>query len=183
VSAEAFNVNEVFSLVDAMHKKMAYEAPPFSLSRLIEALYPDVGVVGTTMKEHASVEIYPQPVNGRRALILYNEDDVAGVQRFSIAHELAHVIFDGAKATVCDRRSVPERRANFFAGELLVPLWVLDQHVHFEIYPDSDDDAAVSRFKQGCQRLASRFNVSLACMKRRVYDLHAFRKISGISRR
>lgn len=73
---------------------------------------------------------------------------------------------------------MPERRADFFAAELLVPLWILNEYVTFEIYPNRDDEDGVARRDQAIQQIASRFNVSMRCAKRRVFDLNAWRRIT-----
>jgi len=59
-----------------------------------------------------------------------------------------------------------------------VPLWVLDEMVDFEIRVASRDREAERARDQKIQRLASGFDVSLACMKFRVFDLEHWRKMS-----
>ncbi len=76
----------------------------------------------------------------------------------------------------CGVRDERERRADRFAAEVLVPMRVLHEHVKFNLRPDADDEDAVMRRDQSVQRLASRFNVSLMCMKNRIRDLGIYRK-------
>lgn len=182
-----FNDLEVLSEVYAIHDAMDYQDPPFSCSAIMERLFPEIDVVARKMEEHAIIEVYRKPLpNKKQAVVAYNEEAHHSTQRFSISHELAHWIFDFRRGEAplapvsCannGRRLFPERRADFFAAELLCPLWVLNQHVDFEIWPDKEDEDAVARRDQKVQRLASRFNLSMRCMRRRVGDLHAWRKI------
>lgn len=177
-------------MIHGIHREMGYTVPPYSVSNVMESLFPEVDVVGRpNMTQHAVIEVYPAALaNGKRAVIAYNENDHHSTQRFSIAHELAHWLFDfrrGAfipteSALACGggRKSVLERRADYFAAELLAPLWVLDGMVSFGVFPDKEDEDAVARRDQQIQRLASRFNLSMKAMRNRVYSLHYWRKIS-----
>jgi hypothetical protein len=195
--AASFNEHHVHAVIHRIYTRLEYAAPPFSISRVMEALFPEVEVVARTMKQHAVLEVYPAPLaTGARALLAYNEKDHHSTQRFSIAHELGHFIFDcdfgRAPATVpsCGGSAVGsssdddgakpliERRADFFAAELLCPLWILDPMVDFTIYPAKDERDEIRERDQRIQRLASRFNLSLACLKRRVFDLAAWRRLS-----
>ena len=71
---------------------------------------PDAAVPGTD-----------QPVS----LMLVNTSDTYGRQRFTSAHELAHLLFGDAELLVDYKNdgSVPEKRANAFASAFLLPLW------------------------------------------------------------
>ncbi len=183
----SFSDHEVHSIIHRIFAKLDMAAPPYSTSKIL-TLYPDLKVSGRAMKGHAQLEVYTKPLpSGCKATIYYNEDGHASTQRFSIAHELAHWIFDlrhGKKIPDHDpcldtgtrRKPMAERRADYFASELLVPLWVLDNMVDFEIYPNKDDADAMSERSQQVQRLASRFNVSMRCMKLRVLDLAYWRR-------
>jgi len=185
------NEHEVHGVIHAIFTKMGYRKPKFSTSAIIEKLFPMVEVVsGDTGKHHATIQLYPKPLdNGKRALITYDEKAHASTHRFSIAHELGHFIFDAEYGEMipdgftCSlgrdgEKPESERRADYFAAELLVPLWILDGMVDFETrVPSTNPDAVRSR-DQKIQRLASRFDVSLACMKYRVYDLEKWRLMS-----
>lgn len=185
------NEHEVHAVIHAIFNKMGYRKPKFSISAITEKLFPQVEVVGgDTKRRHATIQIYPKPLdNGKRALITYDEKAHASTHRFSIAHELAHFIFDaeyGDKAPdgfACSlgregNKPESERRADYFAAELLVPLWILDDMVDFETKVPANNPDAVRSRDQKIQRLASRFDVSLACMKYRVYDLERWREMS-----
>lgn len=185
-----FDDHEVHTLIYELRNAMDYGNPPFSISSLMELMFPEIDVVGRRLEHHALIEVYPEPLpDGTRAVIAYNENDHHSTQRFSIGHELAHWLLDFKRGEalppqpfacgikVSGRRPALERRADYFAAELLCPLWVLDRYVDFEIYPSEDDEDALSRRNQKVQRLASRFNLSMRAMRNRVTSLHGWRKI------
>jgi hypothetical protein len=186
------NEHQVHAVIHGIFLRMGYRQPKFSISSVMETMFPEIEVVGREIPGHALIEIYPRPLpSGVRATIVYNERAHASTHRFSIAHELAHYIFDTEMGTampspgdpVCSvgpagGKSLSERRADYFASELLVPLWILDPMVDFDIHVDKGDPDAVRARDQKIQRLASRFDVSLRCMKFRVFDLAAWRNIS-----
>lgn len=161
---------------------MNYRDPPFSVSNIMETLFPEVIVAQRQLDRYGEIEVYPEPLpNGKRAIITYHEDSHRSTQRFTVAHELGHWLFDFKRGTetpsevTCGVRHPVERRADRFAAELLVPLAVLHRHVKFDLHPDRDDEDAVADKAQAIQRMASRFNVSLLCMKNRVRDLARWR--------
>ncbi len=172
----------VLLAVDKIHTAMKYYDPPYSTSRVIEEMFPAVAVVQRTLTRHGQIEVYPGPLpNGKQAVIVYHDGSHHSTQRFTVAHELGHWLFDfregEALPTIeCGSRTAAERRADQFAAEFLVPMQVLDRHVKFDLFPDADDEDEVAKKAQRVQRLASRFNVSLLCMKNRVRDLSRWRK-------
>lgn len=172
----------VLEAVRRIHVAMRYRDPPFSTSRVIEELFPAVDVVQRVLKRHGQIEVYPKPLpNGKQAVIVYHEGSHHSTQRFTVAHELGHWLFDFEEGAAfpqvaCGVRSPVESRADAFAAEFLVPLAVLDERVSFDLSPDRDDEEAISRRDQKIQNLASRFNVSLLCMKNRIRDLKRWRK-------
>lgn len=180
---------EVLAEVHRLHKEMGYhnEKPAFSISAIIEELFPEVEVEDEAMEKHAELKAFPRPLaNGKQAKIIYNKNDVHSTHRFSIAHELGHWIFDCRRGedvpseSPCtpSARTLTERRANFFAAELVMPLHRLDEFVKFTIYPNADDADAVASRDRHIQRMAAKFNVSNMCARRRVFDLHAWRRIT-----
>lgn len=81
-------------------------------------------------------------------VILVNELDTTAHQRFTIAHELAHYIFDYDEATqpryykpylTSEKRDETELRANRFAAELLMP--TDDFRAKFEALKSAQGDA------------------------------------------
>lgn len=185
-----FDFHHVHAELHAIFRRMEYAEPPFSVSRVMETMFPEVEVVERAMREHARLEVYARPrPDGRRAQLAYRENAHHSTQRFSIAHELAHWIFDADRGSrvvtatgMCWRdaadKPTAEIRADYFASEMVAPLWVLHRFVTFEIHPDRTDEDAIAARNQATQRLASRFNVSRACMARRVFDLHSWRQMS-----
>lgn len=70
----------------------------------------------------------PAPVESaaRLAVMLVNSDDTFGRQRFTLAHELGHLLFSDAELFWADYRqdggtSLKEVRANYFASSFLMP--------------------------------------------------------------
>lgn len=182
----SFDAHEVHAQLHAIFKQLDYRQPPFSTSHAIETLFPQLDVIGASIDEFARIEVFDEPLpSGKRAIVTYDDKSAAPTHRFSIAHELAHWIFDfrcGAeRATVeCGRRggkSVSEQRADYFAAEFTAPLWILDQHVKFRLHADESDVDEMAALKNHTQRMASRFNVSLRCMQMRLRDLSHWRQM------
>jgi hypothetical protein len=190
----SFNEDEVHAVVHRIHRAVKFNAPPFSTTAITDRLFPEVKVIAEPMHDHAYIEVYSRALpDGTKATIYYREQDHHSTQRFSIAHELGHYCFDHdfgrdvptETATSCRHVDYPkihkpksEQRCDFFAASLLAPLWIVDDMVDFDIYPPKDDALAVAHRDQAIQRLASRFNVSRACMRRRVFDLAAWRRMA-----
>jgi Zn-dependent peptidase ImmA (M78 family) len=175
--------DEIHLAVRRIHDAMDFRDPPFSTSRILEEMFPTVEVVQRKLAHYGLIEVYPRALpSGKRAVIAYHDGSHHSTQRFTIAHELAHWIFDFREGEAMPRvscggpRGDEERRADRFAAELLAPLAVLDRHARFTLRPDPDDDDAILKRDQAVQRLASRFNVSLMCMRNRVRDLERWRK-------
>lgn len=75
---------------------------------------------------------------GERAIITVDEKASRARQRFSIAHELGHWMFDRGKVAACGEtqfsdwgQATAERRANKFAAELLLPKALFKKRAHF----------------------------------------------------
>lgn len=105
--------------------------------------YPDSGMtkvevmlrnLGVTVKELSLGEQGPRGValagDGLRPTILVNKDDLKNKgrgMRFTLAHELCHILFDQSRARSLAHSSTPwasptvEQRANAFAAMLLMP--------------------------------------------------------------
>lgn len=101
-------------------------------------------------------------------------------RRFTIAHELAHLLLHDGKEVHVDRlyrvnyRSdrpddglrVEEKEANAFAAELLMPVQFLDKEGDF-LFDVADDDEL--------QALAGKYEVSVEAMSWRLLNLYRFR--------
>jgi len=103
------------------------------------------------------------PVAGHCVLVNYDEDIYR--QRFSVAHEVAHAIFDSAdgvmvtyqpKSSKYDKNELQEIRANSFASCYLMPLAMLRK------LPSIDSTSA--------QHWARQFSVSTAALAKALKD-------------
>lgn len=110
---------------------------------------------------------------GKRPIIGVNSNDTSQRQRFSIAHELGHLILHNdpyhvdTKMFLRDKtsttaQSVMEIEANQFAANLLMPSWMLEMDLEELDVVDVDDTA---------QSLAERYRVSLQAMTLRLAKL------------
>jgi Zn-dependent peptidase ImmA (M78 family) len=107
---------------------------------------------------------------GLRPTILVNKESPAnerGGRRFSLAHELCHILFDQDRARPLTHSSTPwaspsvEQRANAFAAMLLMP-------------PNRARRPAASglpQLKHGIELLAGRLNVSRVALKHHLANL------------
>lgn len=181
----SFDAHEVHAEVHRIFSAVDFRAPPFSTTTVTERLFPELAIHGAPLDQFARIEVFHEPLaSGKQAIITYDDRSAHPTHRFSIAHEIAHWAFDfrcgkNPSAVVqCGERgkSEAERRADYFAAELLAPLWILDGHCRFKLGELEDaDDRAEQR--NGTQRLASRFNVSLKCMQLRLRDLALWRQM------
>ncbi|MHB1633055.1 MAG: helix-turn-helix domain-containing protein [Acidithiobacillus sp.] len=103
------------------------------------------------------------PVAGHCVLINYNEDIYR--QRFSVAHEVAHAIFDSSEGMMLtfqpnsaryDKNELKEIRANSFASHYLMPLTMLRR------IPKVDESSA--------PEWAQKFRVSTAALAKALRD-------------
>ena len=108
-------------------------------------------------------------INGDNLRILYRETDSVHRQKFTIAHEIAHCCLDtealrknGHIEYRKDREfsdSIKEKKANIFAGELLIPATALNK-----IYERVSNPVL--------KELAERFDVSENVMRARLKQLN-----------
>ena len=107
-----------------------------------------------------------------RPTILINLDDVRnssrGGRRFTLAHELCHILFDRSSARALAHSSTPwaspsvEQRANAFAAMLLMP-------------PSRTDlplEMALEELKQAVNRLADKLKVGRVALKRHLANIN-----------
>ena len=94
---------------------------------------------------------------GRLPVVLLNEGAPGDRMRFSVAHELGHLILHGAPGATVDQ----ERQADEFASEFLMPANAIRQHLRRRI----DIGALVE--------LKSVWGTSMAALARRGWDLNA----------
>ena len=107
-----------------------------------------------------------------RAVLVNREDSVAH-QRFTIAHEIAHYIFDYDEATqpvyykpyfTTEKEDEVELRANRFAAELLMP--TKDFCAEFKKY--KEDNLDLFSLPNAISYLAEQFDVPATAVKRRL---------------
>ena len=106
-----------------------------------------------------------------RAIITIREASVRRRQRFSLAHEIGHWTFDRGKHLVCrveeshpqDRMS-PERVANGFAGDLLMPRYIFSPAMK-----------SLRRLDfRGVKEMSARFDTSLYATAIRMVEVGPF---------
>jgi predicted transcriptional regulator len=126
------------------------------------------------------------PLDGRRWLILVNASHSDRRRRFSIAHELGHLLLHNFTAPHADRafrfrdaRSsegsvLEEIQANQFAAELLMPRDMIlkaTSHISFDHAPQ--DEGSDKEFEKTIGDLSERFRVSRQAMTIRLSTLFA----------
>ena len=123
------------------------------------------------------------PLERDRWAIIVNSDHIEVRQRFTIAHELGHLLLHGYDTPHADRSfkfrdtrssegtAIDEIQANQFAAELLMPRTVLVREVGSRTFDHAvDDDPA---FELLVNRLAKKFGVSKQAMTIRLSSLFA----------
>lgn len=84
-----------------------------------------VGLLVTDSAEAGATSTEPTQARSVAALALVNSTDTTARQRFTIAHELGHLLFEDADVVLPDYRKAENKkkewRANEFASELLSP--------------------------------------------------------------
>jgi Zn-dependent peptidase ImmA (M78 family) len=156
---------EVRQAADKVLQQMGIVEPPVPVERIVRQL---------------GAQLRYEPFEGELSGMFFrkNGEAIIGVnslhpkvrQRFTIAHELGHLVLhdqdkfhvdrsfpvllrDGASSRAVDQFEVA---ANGFAAELLMPLVMLQRDFRKEALDFADDEAA--------RRLADRYNVSLQAM-------------------
>lgn len=108
-------------------------------------------------------------VTGTSKIVCVNELDNVGHQRFTVAHELAHYLFDykenepyfNTYKTTDNATNLPERRANKFAANLLMPkTFFIDEYNSIK-----NKDINILAY------LADRFKVSSKAIEKRMEEL------------
>ncbi|WP_213736057.1 ImmA/IrrE family metallo-endopeptidase [Bradyrhizobium sp. dw_411] len=167
-------LDEARAQASALIKKLGLKAPPVPVDRLAKVL--GVRIEYTPFDDELSGMAF---IRDGKPVIGVNSNHHPNRQRFTIAHELAHVVLHRAKleATVMidkGRNFIPrdsisaegidplEKQANAFASELLMPERLVRQVL--ESSRDiQDDDYLIG--------MANRFRVSLAALQFRLARL------------
>jgi Zn-dependent peptidase ImmA (M78 family) len=156
-------------------KRLGLKAPPVPVDKLAKVL--GVRIEYTPFDDELSGMAF---IASGKPVIGVNSNHPPNRQRFTIAHELGHVVLHRAKldATVMidkgknfmprDQKSAEgidplEVQANAFASELLMPDWLI-RPILAESSRDIQDDAYL-------MSIAQRFRVSLAALQNRLARL------------
>lgn len=143
-----------------MLHKLDILLPPIPIEAVVKRL--GINIVKIHFSQYAgSVD----PTSSPAAIITVRGSDALVRQRFTIAHELGHLLFD--KLTIQHRDSFfgnlktkEELRANEFAAALLIPLWMLEP-------------IATSR-RRTTEQLAELFQVSASAMTHQLRQIVSF---------
>lgn len=137
------------------------EEPPINVHRLAEKLGVSVFEKQTNTAGQLQIDSEKQ-----RAYIYVNPTDSRVRQRFTMAHEIGHLMLHRGQTQFRETEIPGDRQeieANQYAANLLVPLWMLSAeapHFDFEIPP-----------------LARKFQVSKQAMKFRIELLLGYRRV------
>ena len=137
-------------------KRLKISSPPIEIEKVVKSLgvqivpNPRLGFSGTV---HSTTN---------SAVITVNTSESGVRQRFTIAHELAHLLFDKIGQQYRDHNFANppgwiEKRANEFAASLFIPLWMLEP-------------IATAR-RQTTEQLANAFEVSIPAMNHQLRKL------------
>lgn len=142
---------------------LSVNRPIGSMTRAVE----NAGVVVTRCEVSEQVDAFSYSAAAGRKLIMVNDSKGATRTRFDVAHELAHLVLHGGKATGDDET---EAEANRFASAFLMPA---EAFAH-EFPRGRIDWNALVRLKQ-------RWGVSLAAMVMRAHELGALTAVQKLS--
>jgi Zn-dependent peptidase ImmA (M78 family) len=160
---------------DLRHRSDQTE-PAFSTRRIIDACFPHALVTGRSLPAGVDEAVSETP---QGIVILYRRGLPTPSQRFVIAHALSHVIFDrvrGGARPGSSGHASREKRADRFAGELLLPMSYLRDYVG--TWPT---DADQERYLDQVDEIASHFQVPTGLVDKRIRELHAIRNRIAIS--
>ncbi|UGY05759.1 ImmA/IrrE family metallo-endopeptidase [Bradyrhizobium quebecense] len=169
------NELEAYSQARSLVNKLGVKSPPVPIDRLAKAL--GVRIEYTPFDDELSGMAF---MRDGKPVIGVNSSHHPNRQRFTIAHELAHVVLHRSKleATVLidkGKNFIPrdatsakgidpfEMQANAFASEVLMPERLIRQVLAESSRDIQDDDWLIS--------IANRFRVSLAALQYRLARL------------
>ena len=142
---------------------------------------------GVKVAKDSTVQILEQGVSGCTLLdengwqIVYRDSENRGRTRFTIAHELGHILLGhelsdsgGHFRTASDRREPAEKQADEFAARLLAPacvLWALDLYDSAEIMRVCDISAEAAGYRaKRMEVLRNRGKFLTSPLERQVFE-------------
>jgi hypothetical protein len=150
-------------LVDELLERAGITRPPVPLEPILERMNIELAE-RKNQKEDALLVPMTDPSQGMPSawMVYYNPDKPEVRRRFTIAHEVGHVVLHGVPHAAAARGGggrfrAREREVERFAAELLMPA--------------SFVRAAVTRYGAAADRLAALFRVSRRAMEIRLEEL------------
>lgn len=173
----------IFAAARDARQSCDFEEPPYSTTVLVEVLLPGVLVTGTHALPPKVIEQVVVAPEGRT--IFYNRKVATGAQRVGIAHAVAHLLFDASGGPMSRGCAInfssgqlsldtAERRADLFAGEVLLPMVELDALAGPALFPK--DPVGAQEFDDLVDQCASRYKVPPGFVRWRLWDLLHLRR-------
>jgi Zn-dependent peptidase ImmA (M78 family) len=139
------------AVVDAIHRRLDFQHPPFRFEEFLR-VHDAYKVFEIDLPLGLDGRIFLTP-DGEQKTIHLRKDNSRPRIRFTLAHEIMHAELHFARGqlqelTACrtaehwrdGQRTPLEREADFGAAALLMPLWLLDEHLPYRLrheYPDT----------------------------------------------
>lgn len=172
----------IAALAAQLRESARLRSPPYSTAQLIARCCPRVLVTGDRLWPGT---LGLTRVDGDRVLIAYRRGLGDGRQREVIGHELGHLFLDRLQPgeerrclaggprnhRLIDFTIAPtaEARCDYFGDELFVPLVRLADDVGgARLFPPRREAATWTAFENLVDRLAGRYKVTKACIRRRL---------------
>jgi hypothetical protein len=164
----------------AVLRQFGIDAPPIPVEDLVVALGADLSKA--PLEGDISGMLFREDEPETRAVIGVNSADALTRQRFTIAHEIGHLLMHPGRPVIIDKlvrlnlrtpraanlaSSQEEREANRFAAELLMPEDMVREATGALV---GDRELVSDRWL--VQRLAKLFDVSGQAMEYRLVNLH-----------
>lgn len=175
------NIHEVVGRAAYIRHRCGFDkkGPSYSTTAVLTKCFPSIVVTGGDLPD--GVNAISENRGGQRT-IYYRRGIPSDEHRVAIAHEMYHFMSDlknanGLRESSAVERSIAflrrqsdpiEQACDLFAGELLVPLHVLDEYAPEDPFADGEDAEAVAN---AIDRCASRFQVPLWFMQWRLEAL------------
>lgn len=160
-------LNSLADVASDLRLRAKQTSPAYSTSQIIAMAFPEVLVTGYELPRGIDEAVSRMT---RGPVLLYRRGISTADQRVAIAHGLAHLIYDDDAPCVRGRAGSPmrERRADAFAGELLVPLDELAKVLR--VMPSKDPDEQ-QLYLDHVDYLASMFKVPSSMIRKRIREL------------